>query len=172
MLKLAGILLLMTGCIGLGINKVAEEKRRIRELREIRRIVQRIQSEMVYGKRTLPEICLLLSQCMKEPYQRAFLEIFQCLEENDGSTFESIWKERMNACMETMPLKEEEKEILRCLPEQNGILDETIQAADVGQSLDILTEHIRQAEAEYENKSKVIISISVMAGLFLVILLL
>lgn len=43
MCKLAGILLLMIGCIGLGRNKVAEEKRRIRELREIRRMVLRIQ---------------------------------------------------------------------------------------------------------------------------------
>ena len=172
MLKLAGILLLMTGCIGLGINKVAEEKRRIRDLREIRRIVQRMQSEMMYGKRTLPEICLLFSQCMREPYRSAFLEIFQRINENDGSSLERIWKERMNICMDTMPLREEEKEILRGLPEHQGILDETLQAAGVGQSLDVLEEHIRQAEAEYENKSKVIMSISVMTGLFITILLL
>lgn len=172
MLKLAGILLLITGCIGLGVNKVAEEKRHIRELREIRRIVQRMQSEMIYGKRTLPEICLLFSQCLGEPYRSAFLEIFQRLEENDGSTLENIWKERMGVCMDTLPLKEEEKEILLFLPKHQGILDETIQAADVGQSLDFLTAHIGQAEAEYENKSKVIMSISVMTGLFLVILLL
>ena len=172
MLKLAGILLLMTGCIGLGINKVAEEKRRIRELREIRRIVQRMQSEMMYGKRTLPEICLLFSQCMREPYRSAFLEIFQRINENDGSSLERIWKERMNICMDTMPLREEEKEILRSLPEHQGILDETMQAVGVGQSLDVLEEHIRQAEAEYENKSKVIMSISVMTGLFITILLL
>ena len=146
MLKLAGILLLMMGCIGLGMNKVAEEKRRIRELREIRRIVQRMQNEMIYGKRTLPEICLLFGQCMREPYRSAFLEIFKRINENDGSSLESIWKERMDVCMDTMPLKEEEKEILRSLPEQQGILDETMQAVGVGQSLDILEEHIRQAE--------------------------
>lgn len=172
MLKLAGILLLMTGCIGLGVNKVAEEKRRIRELREIRLIVQRMQSEMIYGKRTLPEICLLFSQCMREPYCSVFLEIFQRINENDGCTLESIWKERMDVCMSAMPLKEEEKEILRSLPRQQGILDETMQAAKVGQSLDVLEEHIRQAETEYGNKSKVIMSISVMMGLFLTILLL
>ncbi|MCM1387526.1 MAG: stage III sporulation protein AB [Bacillus sp. (in: Bacteria)] len=172
MLKLAGILLLMTGCIGLGLNKVAEEKRHIRELREMRRIVQRMQSEMEYGKRTLPEICLLFSRCMNEPYRQAFGEIFQRLEANDGSTLESIWNERMDACMDRLALKEEEKEILRNLPQQQGILDETMQAADVGQSLDILTRHIQQAQAEYGNKSKVIMSISVMTGLFLVILLL
>lgn len=172
MCKLAGILLLMIGCIGLGRNKVAEEKRRIRELREIRRMVLRIQNEITYGKRTLPEICLLFSQCMEEPYCRGFLQIFQKLNENDGSALAPIWREQMDACMAALPLKDEEKDILRNLPEHMGILDETMQAADVGQSLDFLTEHICQAQREYESKTKVIMSISVMTGLFLTILLL
>lgn len=172
MLKLAGIVLLMIGCIGLGTNKVAEEKRRIRELREIRRMIQRMQNEMVYGKRTLPEICLLFGQYMEEPYKEAFLAIFQSLEENDGRALEEIWKEQMAVCMKSLPLREEEKDILRSLPEHQSILDETMQAASVGQSLDFLTGRIHQAEAEYGNKSRVIMSISVMAGLFLAILLL
>lgn len=61
------------------------KKRCIRELREIRRMVIRIQSEMAYGKRTLPEICLLFGQCMEEPYRTAFLSIYRKLEENDGT---------------------------------------------------------------------------------------
>lgn len=172
MLKLAGIALLMVGCIGLGIDKISEEKRRIRELREIRRIILRIQNEMSYGKRTLPEICRLLCECMEEPYNKAFYEIFQKMEENDGSRLENIWKERLGAQMADMPLKEEERAVLTGLPEHLGILDETIQAASIGQSLDMLSERIRFAESEYEGKSKVVMSISVMAGLFLGILLL
>ena len=41
MFKLAGILLLMAGCAGLGFERVAEEKRRINELREMRRMIVR-----------------------------------------------------------------------------------------------------------------------------------
>ena len=172
MLKLAGTILLMMGCIGLGINKVADEKRRIRELREMRRIILRIQSEMVYGKRTLPEICLLLSQYMEEPYSQAFCDIFHKMEKNDGSVLNNIWKEYMEVCMKGMPLKEEEKAVLVRLPEHLGILDENTQAANIGQSLDMIEERIHHAESEYENKSKVILSISIMAGLFLIIILL
>lgn len=172
MLKLAGILLLMIGCTGLGINKVSEEKRRIKELREIRRMIVRMQNEMSYGKRTLPEICLLFGQCMEEPYRSAFLELFYKLEENDGTVLEVMWKEQMDACMMGLPLKEEEKIILRDLPQHLGIQDEAMQAADIGQSLDMLEDHIRQAETEYESKTRMIMSISVMAGLFLIILLL
>lgn len=172
MLKLAGIMLMMAGCIGLGISRTAEEKRRINELRAIRRIIFRIQSEMTYGKRTLPEICLILSRCMGDTYKQAFLEIFYKLEKNDGSVLEDIWKEKFEACMKELPLKEEEKAVLIGLPEHLGILDETIQAGNIGQSLDMIEERIRQAELEYEGRSRVIMSISVMAGLFLSILLL
>lgn len=172
MLKLAGVILLMTGCTGLGISMVLDEKRRIRGLREIRRIILRMQSEMVYGKRTLPEICMLLSQHMEKPYRQAFCEIFHRLEENDGSMLEIIWKEKMEVCMKGMPLKEEEKAVLIGLPDNMGILDETTQAANIGQSLDMIDERIRRAESEYEGKSRVIMSISVMVGLFLIILLL
>ena len=140
MFKLAGILLLMAGCAGLGFERVAEEKRRINELREMRRMIVRMQDEMLYGKRTLPEICLLFGQCMKEPYRSAFAGLYEKLEENDGRDLTMLW--------------------------------ETIQAAGIGQSLDIITGHIASAQAEYENKSRVIMSISIMAGLFLIILLL
>lgn len=172
MLKLAGIILLMIGCVGLGVNKVSEEKRRINELRAIRRVIFRIQSEMTYGKRTLPEICLILSKCTEETYKQAFLEIFNKFKENDGSILENIWKEKLENCMKELPLEEEEKAVLIRLPEHLGILDETIQAKNIGQSLDMIEERIKSAEREYEGKSRVIMSISVMAGLFLVILLL
>lgn len=172
MLKLAGIIMLMLGCTGLGVNKVTEEQRRIRELREIRRIVLRIQNEMVYSKRTLPEICLMLGQSAAEPYCGAFITIFRKLEENDGSILENIWKECFIRYMAELPLEEEEKNILINLTEHMGIMDETMQAADIGQSLDMITEHIAVAESEYKNKSRVIMSVSIMAGLFLVIWLL
>lgn len=172
MLKLAGVIMLMLGCVGIGISKVNEEKRRVRELRQIKRIIIRIQNEMIYGKRTLPEICFLLSQYVERPYRDIFQEIYQKLAENRGEILEKLWKEQMEVGMKEMPLKEAEKDILCNLPEHLGIQDETMQAADIGQSLDMIAEHIRQAESELESKTKVIMSLSVTAGLFISILLL
>lgn len=172
MYKLAGMLLLLTGCIGLGAEMVSEEKRRIAELRELYRIMTRIQKEMVYGKRTLPEICRLLEQCAKELYQRIFSEIYQDMERKDGVLLEKIWRARMEEGLNGSQLKEEEKSILLDLPVHLGILDESMQADDIGQSLDMVKEHIRQEERDYESKRKVIMSISITAGIFLVILLL
>jgi len=94
------------------------------------------------------------------------------LEKNPGASLDDIWKEQMEKCMQNLPLQREEKNILRNLPEYLGTMDEKQQAADIGQSLDLIAAHIGQAEAEYGNRSRVIMSISVMAGIFIVILLL
>jgi stage III sporulation protein AB len=74
--------------------------------------------------------------------------------------------------MRGLPLRREEKDILCNLPAYLGSLDEKQQAADIGQSLDVLTARIAQAEAGYENRARVIMSVSVTAGIFVVILLL
>ena len=172
MFKLAGILLLLFGCTGLGINKVAEEKQRIRDLGEIHRIIVRIQDEMVYGKRTLPEIGLILGKCAEEPYRRAFLTIAEKWQEGKETDLAYLWRDELEICMQKLPLTEEEKEILLHVPTRLGLMDEKQQAAGIGQSLDIIKAHSKKAEAEYGDKARVIMSISVMAGLFIGILLL
>lgn len=172
MFKLAGFLMLIFGCTGLGINKVAEEKQRIRELREIRRIIVRIQNEMIYGKRTLPEIGIILGTCTEEPYRSAFISLGEKWQEREETDLACIWRNELEIRIRRLPLREEEKEILLYLPAQLGLMDETQQAAGIGQSLDMLSAHSREAEAEYADKARVIMSISVMAGLFIGILLL
>lgn len=172
MFKLAGILLLIFGCTGLGINKVAEERQRIRELGEIHRIVVRIQDEMVYGKRTLPEISLILGACTEEPYRSAFLMIAEKWQEGEETDLAHLWRDGLEICMRKLPLTEEEKEILLYVPARLGLMDEKQQAAGIGQSLDIIKAHGRKAESEYEDKARVIMSVSVMAGFFIGILLL
>ena len=62
MFKLAGFLCIMIGCIGWGEAKIREEKSRVWHLRELMRIIRRIQDEIQYGKHTLPEICLILAE--------------------------------------------------------------------------------------------------------------
>ncbi len=172
MFKLAGMILLMMGCTGMGINRVQEEKRRIFELYQIKRMILRIQNEMVYGKRTVAEICLLLSEHSEAPFRGIFSEIYKKQQENKGCPLEKIWMEQMRIGMKDSPLKQEEKEILQNLMGTLGIQDGTMQAADVGQSLDYITDKIKQAEKEFENRTKIILSISVSMGLFLSILLL
>ena len=74
--------------------------------------------------------------------------------------------------MQSVSLQKEEQEILRNLPQNLGLQEEKYQAESIGQSMDLLIRKCRQAEDAYENKSRVIFSLSILTGVFLVILVL
>lgn len=172
MFKLVGFLCIMAGCIGWGDGKVREEQDRIRHLRELIRIIRRIQDEIRYGKHTLPEICLILSECSDAWYGPHFRQIYEQIRQRNGTGLETIWTRQMELCFQGVPLQEEEKDVLRRLPENLGMREETLQAVNIGQSMDMLARKCRQVEETYQNKSRVIRSVSILAGVFLTIILL
>lgn len=172
MLKVLGCVCMIAGCVGWGESRIREEKSRVRHLHELIRLIRRIQEEIRYGKRTLPEICLLLSEYGDSWYGPYFKRIYEQLQERNGTGFEAVWAGQMALCFQRAPLREEEKDVLRRLPEYLGLQEETSQAVQIGQSVDLLERKCRQAEDTYENKAKVIRSVSILAGLFLAILLL
>ena len=172
MLKVIGSLCILAGCIGWGSNKIKEEKNRIRHLQELIRIIRRIQNEVTYGKHTMPEICLILSKSSKEPYRECFRSIYELSVRQDGACLEQLWEQQVDQYLQRVCLQEDEKEILKRLPQNSGIQEEKFQAESIGQSMDLLTRKCAQVEDAYENKSRVIFSLSILAGVFLTILLL
>ena len=121
MLKAAGCLCILVGCIGWGGNKIRDEKRRIRNMQELVRIIRRIQNEIDYGKHTLPEICLILSEYSREPFRECFKSIYERTGRQDDGGLEQIWMQETIRCMQTAYLQDEEQEILRNLPQNLGL---------------------------------------------------
>ena len=172
MLKLAGILCILAGCIGWGGSKIREEQRRVQHLRELIRIMKRIQGEICYGKHTLPEICFILSEYSDLPYRLYFMKIYEQTNLRSGACLTQIWMQQMTQCLTDIPLQREEKDILINLPRNLGISEETRQSESIGQSMDLLVRRCRQAEDDYAGKAKMIFSVSLLAGVFITILLL
>lgn len=172
MLKLAGVCCILTGCVGWGLNKAKEEKSRVQHLRELLRIIKRIQDEISYGKHTLPEICLTLSEYCSIHYRPYFKRIYEQMSCEGGISFDRIWERQMDECLRNVPLSEEEKNVLKNLPQDMGMQEEKLQAEIIGRSMELLGRKCRQAEDTYENKSRMIFSVSVLMGIFLTILFL
>lgn len=172
MLRLAGILFILAGCAGWGAGRIKEEQYRVRHLRELIRIIKRIQNEISYGKHTLPEICFILSEYSDVPYSLYFRKIYEQANLESGACLAQIWEQQMSQCMTDVPLIQEEKDILIHLPRNLGVSEETQQAECIGQSIDLLVRRCRQAEDGYAGKAKMIFSISLLAGIFVTILLL
>ena len=171
MFKITGVMCVFMGCIGYGIERIGRERSRVEHLREIIRIIGRIQDEISYGKHTLPEICLILSEYCNVFYRPFFRQIYELTSHGNGTPFDSIWEQQMGLCLQDVPLTEEEKNILRSLPQNLGMQDENLQAENIGRTMDLLGRKCRKAEDAYENKARVILSVSLLTGVFLIILL-
>lgn len=172
MYRLAGVFCIVAGCIGWGNRKIGQERDRIRHLRLLCQIFGQMQSEIAYGKRTLPEICLLLTAVKEETYSACFGRIYERCTAGDGTGLPKVWEEEFRSCLARLPLREDERETVMALPELLCLQEGERQAVRVGQAETFLKERYRRAEEAYENRSKMIRSVSILTGLLLSILLL
>ena len=172
MYKLIGILCILAGCAGWGSTRAGQEKDRVRHLRTLFHVLGQMRSEISYGKHTLPEICLLLSELNDECYHSCFGRIYERTREENGRDFSEVWENEMRACLTGLPLREDERETVVGLPRTLNFREEGGQSGRIGQAEAFLESRYRQAEENYENRSKMIRSVSILTGLLLAILLL
>ncbi len=172
MYKIAGVLCILAGCIGWGSMRIGQEQERIRHLRMLFHIMGQMRSEISYGKHTLPEICLSLSELNDNYYKMCFKRIFERTQMESSSAFPEVWEAEMKSCLERLPLREDERRTVEELPKTLNLREENGQAGRVGQTETFLEGRYRQAEEACENRSKMIRSVSILTGLLLAILLL
>lgn len=171
MLKIVGILFLMTGATGVAWSWCREQKERLETLKSIRQIYEYLQTEMDYAKAALPEICRRLSG-RPTPFRLAFEEIYKEIDKNNGCCFEEIWQKYMGESLQQLPLKEKEREILLGFPECLGFRDGKGQAGGIEKYIEEASSYSRELEEELKNKNKIAMCLGVMGGMMAVILLL
>lgn len=171
MFKAIGIICILIGCVGWGNMKIRQERERIRHLHTMRRILERMRTEIAYGKHTLPEICLMLAEMNDICYQKCFRRIYEAAAEG-GSGLPELWRAEFQAFLKDQPLQEEERELFAGLPDRLGFQEETGQAESIGRLEALLAQKGGQAEEGCENRTKMIRSASILTGLLLTIWLL
>lgn len=171
MFKAIGIICILIGCVGWGNMKIGQERERIRHLGLMSRILERIRVEISYGKHTLPEICLMLTEINDVCYQNCFQRIYEAALEG-GIALPTLWRTEFQAYLGKCPLLEDERQVFAGLPDRLGFQEEAGQAESIGQAEAFLSQRSRLAEESCENKTKMIRSVSILTGLLLTIWLL
>lgn len=168
MYKTIGIICILIGCIGWGNAKIGQERDRVRHLQIMCRILERIRAEIGYGKHTFPEICLMLAEINSECYRKCFRRIYEA-SSGSGVGLPKLWRAEFQAFLAGQPIQEDEREIFAGLPDRLGFQEETGQAESIGQAETFLLQRARQAEENCGNRTKMIRSVSILAGLLLTI---
>ncbi len=163
---------ILAGCAGWGHSLAGQERERVRHLRMLTQMLSQMRSEISYGKHTMPEICLLFAELNDGCYSECFERIYKGATEKGGTDFPKVWEEELGKCLEPLPLREDERRTMAELAKSLRFREEGGQAGRVGQAEAFFEGRYRQAEETLENRSKMIHSVSILAGLLLAILLL
>lgn len=171
MLRLIGIVFLMCGSFGVGWSLRTRMKDNLNALYQIRQIFKMLQNEIIYSKAPLPEACRRIGSKIKAPYKDAFEEIYEKMTVNNGCSFNDVWKQSMEKCLKGLALSEEDKKVCMDFGDCAGYMDGKMQAESIEQYMHRLDLSVKKLEEDMTNKSKVVMSLSVMGGLLVAIIL-
>ena len=168
-MRLAGAVMIFTGCLGMGLLYRERLQGRIRALQKL--VLELLNSEIRYGRSTLPECCLRVGEQLDDSFGRALISVWQESQEKDGISFPQLFTENMERVMREMPLTDTDRTtFLQFIPPQ-GFADGQMQqrAAQVcGQRLEKTKEGL---ERDSREKSRIAVGLGAMGGLLLILIL-
>lgn len=170
--KILEVFGLLTGSIGFTAEICMGRKNQILLLKEIREMFCLIQGEIDYTALPLPEIFRNLSEKIKEPLSGALREAAGRLTMEQGETIRELWQKEMEKALASYHLSGNQKQILFSFPDGFAENEYRGQARAIDRYIRDMDREIQQCEEELKSKNRIIMSLGIAAGLFLVIVLL
>ncbi len=164
--------MLVTGCIGLALDKVKEESQNIENLKSIRNFTRYLIGEISHTHIPIPDICEEYLNRADNWFKDILKKVCEKLQNNQGKSFDCIWEDVVSKnCSQNRPLKEEKKQLL-LLGKCFGFCNTNTQLSALEKYVQELESLILQKEKRFYDNKKLIIYFGVMSGLFLSIMLL
>ena len=125
-----------------------------------------------YGRSTLPECCLQLSQRVEEPYKSCLYKIYRENLKYDGTGFGYLCERTFAEGLKKLIVSKEHKELFILGFSKVGFEEDRMQIRNIEQIKEELEEGLVSLSKENASKCKIAISLGAMSGLLLVILFL
>ena len=170
--RMIGYLLIMTGCSGLGIWYSMQFRQQHRKLQVMCRILELFMGQIRYGRSTLPECCLQLSQRVDEPYKSCFYEIYRDAFKDEGTAFGHLCEKTLTEGLKKLIVAKEHKELFILGFTKVGFEEDRMQIRNIEQIKDELEDELNNLSRENASKCRLAISLGAMSGLLLVIMFL
>lgn len=172
MQKIVGLLLMLSGCMGLGLWYSMQYKQQLENLQKMCRILELMCGEIRYGRSTLPECCRQLTKRVEAPYQNCFQQIYEACMENEGESFARLSKEYLEQELKDLVVDKADKDRFIACFSESGFAEGLMQLHTIEQTRKELEDKLLQLRKESASKCKLALSLGTMSGLLLVILFL
>lgn len=170
--KLLGSILVMAATTAIGLFLGMEKTNRVKQLRELKRLMLLLQGDIRYGRTPLPQALCALGENNNTPFRHFFLQVSKRLEEFGGDSFYQVWKLCAKQELKETSLLKKDKERLIMLGENLGYLDVKMQLNVIELYLNQLEEEILAEAETLGEKVRLSRMLGVLSGIFLVVIML
>lgn len=170
MLKLAGSTLVLAVSVLYSLKIRQELREHVEQLVAMKEMFLMLWGEISYTRTPLKEAFLQIASQNKEPFSGFLLQAAEELETNQDS-MGSFWGRLVEKESGRFLLDREELGLLQRAGENFGYLDGQMQLKNLELYMEQTEARIQKAQAELKDRQKLFGVLSVMCGLFLVILL-
>jgi len=171
MLKIFGILCILSGSTGIGLTCARELELRITELQELQQALLQLRGEIRYMHQPLAEAFLHIAGNAPEPFRKFFLHTAGDLQKRNGQTAEEIWGRNLKNDMAELHVSRKEMGELKKLGSMLGYLDVEMQISALDYYLEQLRLSVEQAREAAGNRRRLYQYMGILGGAALVILI-
>lgn len=171
MLKIVGVIMVITACTGMGVYEGRELTKHENVMKQIRQMLLLLKGEIQYGNSSLFDIFAKISLKIEGETGFFLKELLQEIRKNDRYMFYDIFEACAERKMITKRMSLEEKEDFLSFGKQLGGSDRKTQIAQMEIYMKELEYDIEKLHMEVQEKKKLYRNMGVLCGFFLVIIL-
>jgi stage III sporulation protein AB len=172
LLKWMGAIMVMAAAAWGGGYAAELFRAEVRDLEQLLYMLTLLRSRMEYGMLVLPECLAQTADKLKPPLGNALNDLAQCLQMRDERSFEELWEKYLCPVLGQMRLKEEQKEAVLALADGLADPDLAMKRYSIAQCETALKTRASQCKGQLQNRLHLCHTLSVLVGIFLVVLLL
>ncbi|MDF2964175.1 MAG: stage sporulation protein [Paenibacillus sp.] len=171
MLKLLGSIMILLSATWFGFYQAQQFARRPKQIADMIRALQRLETEMVYGSTPLPDALLHVANTCPSPVHLIFSHVAEELLKAGGRSVQQIWQQTVNAVWKHTSMKPGEQDIVRQLGFTLGLSDVTDQVKHLRLAVQQLQGELESAQEDRKRYESMWRSLGLLMGALIVILM-
>lgn len=171
MLKLIGAAIIFGASFGYGSSLSAQIQRHRDNLFSCLELIDLLSGEIQYGRAPLKEAFLRLSKRVKYPFDVILQELSEKMDHGGYISFPKVWKDEFRCRKTELGYTDAELEIVYGIGSNLGYLDTDSQTRHLQSYREQMEHVLAQMDQQIRQKKKIYRSVSLMAGLMVILLL-
>ena len=171
LLRVLGVIAIMTGAVGLGFYYSARDGFRISELREAKKAFTILAAEIEYMSSPLSTACQHIAQRTSHTIGQLFSHFSQLIENNTQGTCDLMWAQSLDYVREKSFMSVEDFSVLEGFGKTLGYLDKAMQKNAISYTVDYINQKVTHLESHVPKNKKMYRSLGIIGGLALATIL-